>query len=414
MKPTAARPTSLVPRRSSGFTLTELIVAVALVLVLLVGVAQVFTYTTDTISVGMALSDANRSQRAITPRLQEDFRNLTPANSPGLVIYCGSTVAYLDRAERDADATGTPTTPYRTDVMGFFTTGDFRRQTGNDGVTAGPTTADQAWIWYGHLQLPGVGATFPNPGQGTPETNPNNYYATQWRLGRVAILLKNSAAIPAGQFHLTDSGTLDMKPLLAGTTDNRPASPNPPAPQQLTQSRFDLAGVQSAGADVFPRLSEKIAANPVDWWLQLLGYRFEADPFPPRPLTSRGAAKTVPIFANNVTDFAVDFAVDLDTYDPVARTVTPGTPDGAADVRLIPNAADPNRSAALRWFGVPRADAPEVELYTGPGDRGNGFFAWRAADAANWPKLIRVTIKQRDAAARIEAKSVQYVLKVTP
>jgi prepilin-type N-terminal cleavage/methylation domain-containing protein len=60
-------------RTSSGFTLSELVVALALVSLLLIGISNVFSLTSNTISTGTALGDVLRSQRAIGNQLSLDF-----------------------------------------------------------------------------------------------------------------------------------------------------------------------------------------------------------------------------------------------------------------------------------------------------------------------------------------------------
>ncbi|HEX8525271.1 MAG TPA: prepilin-type N-terminal cleavage/methylation domain-containing protein [Tepidisphaeraceae bacterium] len=117
---------------------------------------------------------------------------------------------------------------HRVDMISFFASDFLRRQTGNDegalpadikaneldtkapGYTAAPgafaskQTGRQAWIWYGHLWQPtnkvqnaqdlwfvdNANPRNPSyPGIGTVQTNPNNFYATDWTLGRMATLL---------------------------------------------------------------------------------------------------------------------------------------------------------------------------------------------------------------------------------
>src|SRR3954464_14171425 len=108
-------------------------------------------------------------------------------------------------------------------------------------------TADEAWVWYGHLWLPNNNGAWPAPSNATTPSvtfpgestysgnpsatianNPNNYYATQWILGRVAILLAQPdifthAINNAPRFYVTDTSAgapSAMSPLQAGAYDS--------------------------------------------------------------------------------------------------------------------------------------------------------------------------------------------------
>ena len=97
---------------------------------------------------------------------------------------------------------------HRTDTFSFFSRQHLQRQTGGTVAnTSAPLmsqmSGNEAWIWYGHLILPDNTGTFLYgstqqvilPGSGTIASgsgtyNPNNFYATQWTLGREAVILQ--------------------------------------------------------------------------------------------------------------------------------------------------------------------------------------------------------------------------------
>ena len=58
-----------------GFTLTELLISVALALIVLYGVNKVFSTTATTIGVGNALRTANNTLRAVQGNLDSDFNS---------------------------------------------------------------------------------------------------------------------------------------------------------------------------------------------------------------------------------------------------------------------------------------------------------------------------------------------------
>jgi prepilin-type N-terminal cleavage/methylation domain-containing protein len=62
-----------VTSRRPGFTLTELLISLAIVSLLLIGISRIFALTSQTIGTGQALSKAVRIQRAISQALSSDF-----------------------------------------------------------------------------------------------------------------------------------------------------------------------------------------------------------------------------------------------------------------------------------------------------------------------------------------------------
>src|SRR5262245_50336939 len=71
-----------------AFTLTELLVAISLVVILMLAVNVIFKTTADTVGTGQALSTAQRDQRAIGVVLKQDLSGLAdPAvTAPFLMI----------------------------------------------------------------------------------------------------------------------------------------------------------------------------------------------------------------------------------------------------------------------------------------------------------------------------------------
>ena len=68
------------PRRRppAGFTLTEVMIALAMTALLLIGISKIFAITSTTISTGQAAAKAMRSQRAIQQVLSNDFLGTGP------------------------------------------------------------------------------------------------------------------------------------------------------------------------------------------------------------------------------------------------------------------------------------------------------------------------------------------------
>lgn len=201
--------------RRAAFTLTEVLIALALISFLLVGISRIFTMTSSTISQGQSVSTALRSLKAIQQTMSGDMLGYSATgnidmsdNGSGmmpLVVSQGATGApYLsissfrvaafanetmrrtsdyqpadnltpfnfathsNNLRRVVDADGTvrvvPLYAYgernfRTDAIGFFSAGDFQSQTGPVAATAAQTAyqsdvrSDGAFIWYGHPRI---------------------------------------------------------------------------------------------------------------------------------------------------------------------------------------------------------------------------------------------------------------------
>lgn len=201
----------------TGFTLTEILIALALVSFLLVGVSYIFTATSTTISTGQATSAGLRTQRAIQQILSNDFIGYSSTGSIAesdensgmapLVVDTGTSngapylsisnyriSAFANQRDRtsgsysppdvipsynfkqhsesvrlvDDPANGPTRIPifsygyrnYRSDSIGFFAKGLFRTQTSPAPENANDSpryksdlTSKAAFIWWGHARI---------------------------------------------------------------------------------------------------------------------------------------------------------------------------------------------------------------------------------------------------------------------
>jgi type II secretory pathway pseudopilin PulG len=404
---------------SSAFTLIELMISIALVVFLMAGINTVFTYTTQAVGGGMALATATRDSRAAQATLSQDFSNFVANGSDSTssactIITCSAIPAFRNKQDELGSKTGKPLeidlngdgtegdsavpgeiiSPvtynfrnHRTDTISFFARGLFPRQTGNDGTYVADMSSQEAWIWYGHLWLPDNSGnwlnTNPNtnstlPGQGgSASVNPNNYYASQFLLGRQAILLRQ----PTGGHILDKPGGTNQAYFSnlshgSGSVDSTTAT-------TIETSRYDLAGLTISGMQKF--FISYCAANPTNWWdpsHSYLIYNFQANPFVSKPLTSQQMAQSSPIFLQGCSQFMVEFAGDFVTQNndpndsnnavvgtaavPVASDGTYGdvqsaTGDGVVDF-VVDKSGDLSAGKTnpalwrrqIRWYGLPR------------------------------------------------------------
>lgn len=389
---------SLVRRRA--FSLTELMIAIALALLLIVGVNQIFKTTAETVGAGQTLSTMGRDSRAAEGMLRSDFAAAVTADAPCMILRSGVTQAFANQKDQLADPDAIPGTAddlpgnalgapgnnlyvafpnrrnHRTDTFSFFARDLFRRQTATDGAFVSPTATDEAWIWYGHLWQPdnttgGSPLYMPTynvntyPGAGTASNNPNNYFASQWILGRMAMVLQTPPAIVTDPFiawtnYPSPKPTPpDLSPLSCLSTSND-------ARWRVYESRYDLAGtnMDQFRADV----NQRMAADQY-WWALLTynsvlsatpwpAYRFRCAPFFVKPLDSAKVAQTVPALLSHCSQFIVEYAGDFlhQDSDPTNTTtygrVLDANPDGETDF-VVDTSVNP-AVKRIRWYGLPR------------------------------------------------------------
>jgi prepilin-type N-terminal cleavage/methylation domain-containing protein len=428
-------PSALCPL-PSAFTLVELMIAVALMLLLMVGINLVFRMTGEAVGAGQALSEKTRDAQAAQAVMYRDFSNAVVQNSPCIILHSRTQPAFRNRADELADSDlATPTSGvdprltididgnneegeaavsgeiisaatynirnHRTDTFSFFVRDLFRRQTGNEGTYIADQSVNEAWLWYGHLVLPNnqAGApvaqqyfydptsklrprtpgswldapTEPYPNSTSHTSNPNNYYATQWILGRVVILLREkfdhdgapgtpetipdntrsstfASGIPQAFIWRTEPspGPTDLTPLQYNSNPWEPpmAPPAPPVmppavgaslPNALWESRYDLACTSIASFRT--RLEAVIAGTrgPPEfaWWQSLFATnerRFFANPFVMRPVDSEQVARQAPIFLPSCTQFIVEYAGDFVKQNRDPRDMTADTAPATAGI----------------------------------------------------------------------------------
>lgn len=396
--------------RRRGFTLVEVLISIAIALVLILGISQIFSLAQRTTGAGTQVLAATESNRGIQEMLLNDARGITNAvgDSPGIAILSFPQAVFRSSVDLQHDNDQQPQTlndpinagaslgpepvstiddrVHRTDLFGFFARGSFTRRTGDGMIGApysltSPKTSGEAFIWYGHLALPDNNAIkgwqyaqpsrptsgqYWNPGAGTFAKNSNNFFASDWILGRQVILLSPASANVGTPYIYGISSNLNPLWLLANNSASRANDSGIP----IYSSRYDLADGTIAG------YRNQLGSGNVRWWQGILGWdpagpqltRFEANPFVTKPATSgqgnetqklsAAIAQMSPVFVRGCTQFVVEFAGDYVTQNASGTIgtkdangkATAGGPDGEIDYVVDPTTG--NRQ--VRWYGFPR------------------------------------------------------------
>ena len=403
-----------------GFTLLELVVSTAMVLILVLGVNAVFRMASDTVHLGQALAAANRDNRAVQSVLFDDFRTALITDGPMLLIRSERVAAFRHRGDEGADGDGNPLTVdldadnkegeagvrgeltpplvyntrnHRIDRVAFFGANLYRRQTGTESA-AGTTFIDdgassEAYHWIGHLDQPDFSKPLASPGrfehrspgESPKSRNANNYYATDWVLGRSVTLVKEQPAPPgaatAPNYFDYQPGTAtepNLSPLYADSRAR--AKDRRGVEDRLCWSRYDLAQTSARAFRQSLLHYNSVRGLKIDdarpAWYELLGgewgpagnARFQGYPYPDRPLTPYGLARTVPVFVRGCTQFIVEYAGDYLRQDPDNGAVTGSFIDGQSGVDGMvdylyvverPHPGEPPASVRrVRWYGMPR------------------------------------------------------------
>jgi prepilin-type N-terminal cleavage/methylation domain-containing protein len=484
-------------RRRGGFTLLELMISIALVLILILGVNTVFSLTSQTVGAGNALGGMYRHNMAFHGVIYQDFKMMSLSDSPCFVIQNQRRSAFRNRADLDSDKDYSPTasaaardlamrtvdrdgdgtestaetTPlfvfdhrnHRIDKMMFFVRGKFYRQTGtganfwdNDPADPGrPPSSPEAWVRYGFLRLPNNTLTqYPQPADtsttgtpplNTPEGNPNNFFATQWILGRQLIVLTPNlpTGVDAYQPVSGASPTADSSDwLMPLAFDSQSTSGG-----MLQDTRYDAA--QATMSFYRDRVRD---SNPGQtrwrYWHVLGDFYYRGNHLLTRPLTSDSVARALPSFVPGCSQFMVEYAGDFLRQNPdgtiVNGSITPAaaTPtqplvfeseqDGTVDFVVGPDGVK-----RTRWYGltrdtnadgvinpnvdvVPLKDAANFQNRAAPWERtipspadGRYIVAWGAdpeTSSQPRPTMLRITITVDDPDSRVGGgESFEYV-----
>ncbi|MBC7784699.1 MAG: hypothetical protein H7144_12750 [Burkholderiales bacterium] len=371
-------------------------VSVALMVVLMLAVTQIFSIAGKTMGGGQAIAAALRDAQAAQTVFAQDFASIAP-DGACLIIRNSRKAAYRNASDLAiADMSGDPMKfdldddtnfetfskleynfrNHRQDYLMFFARDQYSRQTGGN-LTAtdadDPLVADmssrEAAIFYHHLSLRHNNGTFVRtdvgggglptyPGDGTPEGNPNNYFASQWTLGRVAMTL----VAPTAGF-IKDRNGVNQDSYDGTSIFRRFGLSNSTPRRDFDEARFDLAGTTITDyKKVLADYIKSSANSTTPWWYEphMMNPRFQASPFVPQPVTADGAAAVTPIFIPACTQFMVEFAGDFvqQEWDPDEN----GTPDQASDMIFTPGSRNPSSTPPNKFYGQVTGNVADARI----------------------------------------------------
>jgi len=313
---------------------------------------------------------------------------------------------------------------HRVDRIGFFARDLFTRQTGGTIATQGaapyiaPMSSTEAYIWYGHLQQPDFGDEVPtsprlynhrSPGielfnaydgfndPRTIQDNPRNFYASQWILGRVVLLLvtpEDTDGDGVGDEILDRNDVeqlfIQRRPIIAASGPGNPQNSlaplntgslsNETAPQDqwwINWARYDLAG--TSFTDYKTIIEYYIAdwpnpASEMAWWDTLSDFRFQGNSYPLKPFTPSSLARTVPNFLPACTQFIVEYAGNFVAQDTDGNVTMDWRDPSFVDTEtdFVIETVGTQEIRRTRWYGLPRnintSDDGAFPVIQGTGD----------------------------------------------
>lgn len=370
-----------------AFTLTEMMVALAITSVIVVSINRVFSITADVVSIGAATSDVYAAARIIGDQLDADAKEMTGPSEGGFMVIVGEK---LDDVDIDIAGSGAviETRNVRTDQLLFIRSrGSLEPmvpQAENSYDTK--SVASHVRVWYGHVVQTAPDGTLAG---GAGLGDDNNKYGSDFVLGRQALFLQavdgtgqqalpNTAGDKATGAYLADfsNGMPDVVKLGLAVEGPEGAVVSW---SSTAGSNSDQLLVNASGSDYFD--------NALKYTFK--GEVFGCNPTPPAtpddPYISDEVAKMHPYLAGGVSQFIVEFAGDYDA--------SPG---------LDMTGGSPNQ---IKWYGFETGNTPSLGTAgQSPINQDDDYVFRHGTGPTNWPMAIRVRFRVHDANAKVSGR----------
>lgn len=398
-------------RRPGGFTLTELIVSIGILVVLLTIIGGVFSLSGRATTQATALMTVHRQLRLLRETLRQDLSGVDPARS------CLAIAAKLQQTyETPADRANGILSDHRVDVLMFFT--DTPQRPFVDPLDRGLPAQAPAQIVYGHANIADIDPAVAPPGVPSYINPPrlvesNNMNASEWHLARRMVWFEVVPAPIGFPPSLVTPPILSAQQDFIGTPGNR----------QFDYDRW-IAGYglfEPAGVNNFATARGRIRTT---FYYNGSNTRTVLDPDPPMDRGAQLAYHLLP----GVADFKVEYTYD----DPSDASLIQPT------IWLDPLIVGPQAPAGvgrMEWqAGNPREVAPPGPNLATPADpvrSGSGspdhagILATFGSDPTDlsgrvalvkprtWPTAIRITMRVYDPRGALAESTAQQLYDVS-
>ncbi len=365
-----------------GFTLVELISAVAVTLIMVVSIGQVFSRVSVAVQTGRATTNALSAARIIQDQLDNDFKHMLGPGAGGfLVIHHDSIQAELNPFNAQ------DTQRHQLDQIIFIRKRADLEPICPSSSSSFSNSSDASFcrLWLGHVRVDGK-----EPGDG-----PEMEYAAQWVLGRQALFLEGDSTgsnraenalavtLQKGLHDVAKVGLWNEGPsgaLVGGYEHDLAVNKE----QRLWMSLNGSTYADRARDLIFTNLNVRPYTITK---LPTLNQSGASD-----VITSNEVAQMHAYFAEHVSDFAVEFAGDYEAPFGKIDTETQGG------------------MTAIKWYGIGLKEAADKsELGSIFSDnqaplpilRDNTIVFRHGPGSTNWPYLIRLRYRIQDERGRV-------------
>lgn len=352
------------PRQLAGFTIIELIVAIALTSMLAFMVNTLFFETTRAVQVGVRTGDMLVTSETIGDQLRRDAKRMNGPNrdsstwsssaddAPGVLVIANRLFVWNEgangtRVNFEGDERQQSV---RSDQLAFIThrtledEGAFRALTPeNEDQFHNANAADHARVWYGHVLRTDEDGMTPADAL-LPNTSPANY----WVLGRQQMLLTGGASGTSANYFTYDAAVTEA----ASGSSQSPYSSSSPPPPLLYHGLTDVSN-RSLFGDPSSLIEQLVTpTGPADDYGNLAAdlafvrnanTRLHVNPLPePQSgmMESWQLAQMHAILAMGVSDFIVEFAGDYRD--------SPGVDNNLGNDDLI----DRDEEGYIMWYSL--------------------------------------------------------------